>query len=33
MDKKGNKSLFGYKFHSMIKRDYVLIRIFKTTTS
>ena len=31
--KKGHRLLFGYKFYSLIKRDYVLIRIFKTTTS
>ena len=32
MDKKGGKSHFGYKLHSIIDRDYELIRRFKTTT-
>jgi len=31
MDKKGGKSHFGYKLHSIIDRDYELIRILKTT--
>lgn len=31
--KKGNKSHFGYKFHSIIDRDYELIRRFETTTA
>jgi IS5 family transposase len=33
MDKEGNKSHFGYKFHSIIDRDYELIRRFETTTA
>ena len=33
MDKKGGKSHFGYKLHSIIDRDYELIRRFKTTTT
>lgn len=31
--KKGNQSHFGYKLHSIIDRDYELIRRFKTTTA
>jgi Transposase and inactivated derivatives, IS5 family len=31
--KKGSKSHFGYKLHSIIDRDYELIRRFKTTTA
>lgn len=31
--KKGNKSYFGYKLHSIIDKDYELIRKFKTTTA
>ena len=31
--KKGDKSHFGYKLHSIIDRDYELIRKFKTITS
>jgi IS5 family transposase len=33
MDKKGGKSHFGSKLHSIIDRNYELIRRFKTTTS
>src|SRR5512136_2158069 len=31
--KKGGKSHFGYKLHSIIDREYELIRRFKTTTA
>ena len=31
--KKGGKSHFGYKLHSIIDRDYELIRRFKTTAA
>jgi len=31
--KKGGKSHFGYKLHSIIDRNYELIRRFKTTTA
>ncbi|AKB36468.1 Transposase [Methanosarcina siciliae C2J] len=31
--KKGSKLYFGYKLHSIIDRDYELIRRFKTTTA
>ena len=31
--KKGGKSYFGYKFHTIIDKDYELIRRFKTTTA
>ncbi len=31
--KKGDKSFFGYKLHTIIDKDYELIRRFKTTTA
>ncbi|TQD25023.1 IS5 family transposase [Methanolobus vulcani] len=31
--KKGGKSHFGYKFHTIVDKDYLLIRRFQTTTA